>query len=109
MALNFWHSGGCFDGLNWIRRPMLPAHRSIHRRLWAFLVSDGQFPSFELVRSGRRLFQLDARLRKLSRCVTATGMSSRPYSRDFAGGEVPLDNKAHPELEPYRKMAPAEN
>ncbi len=84
----------------------MPAHRSIHRRLWALLVSDGQFPSFELVRSGRRFFQLDARLRELSHCVTTTGISSRPHSRDYAGVEVPLDNKAHPELEPYRKMDP---
>ena len=106
MALNYWHSGGSFDDLNWIRRPLLPAHRSIHRRLWAMLVSDSQFPPFELVRSGRRFFQLDARLRELSNCVTSTGMSSRPYSRDYAGVAVPLDNTVFPELEPYRKMDP---
>ena len=106
MALNFWHSGGRFEDLDWICRPMSPAHRSIHRRLWAFLVSDGRFPAFELCRAGRRFFQLDARLRELSESVTFSGMASAPYSRDYAGMEVPLDNSVYPELEPYRKMDP---
>ena len=85
---------------------MSPAHRNIHRRLWAFLVSDGRFPAFELCRAGRRFFQLDARLRELSESVTFSGMASAPYSRDYAGMEVPLDNSVYPELEPYRKMDP---
>lgn len=101
MALNFWHSGGSFDDLRWICRTMTPVHRSIHRRLWAYLLSDGQFPAFQLVRAGRRFHQLDARLGELCQAVTSSGMSSSPYSRDFAGMEVPMDNSLYPELEPY--------
>ena len=107
LALNFWHSGGSFDDLRWICRPMSPTHRSIHRRLWAYLLSDGQFPAFPLVRAGRKFHQLDARLSELSLAVTYTGMSSTPYSRDYAGMEVPCDNSRYPELEPYRKMDPS--
>lgn len=55
---------------------------------------------------GRRFHQLDARLGELCQAVTSSGMSSSPYSRDFAGMEVPMDNSLYPELEPYHKMDP---
>ena len=106
MALNFWHSGGNFNDLQWTCRTMTSVHRSIHRRLWAFLLSDGQFPAFQLVRAGRRFHELDARLGELCQSITTTGMSSNPYSRDFAGLEVPIDNSVYPQLEPYHKMDP---
>lgn len=102
MAFNFWHSGGTFDDLRWVCRTMTPVHRSIHRRLWAYLLSDGQFPAFQLVRAGRRFHQLG----ELCQAVTSSGMSSFPYTRDFAGMEVPMDNSLYPELEPYHKMDP---
>lgn len=31
----------------------------------------------------------------------------RPYTRDFAGMEIPMDNSLYPELEPYHKMDPS--
>ena len=86
---------------------MTPVHRSIHRRLWAYLLSDGQFPAFLLVRAGRKFHQLDARLGELCQAVTWSGMSSTPYTRDFAGMEIPMDNSLYPELEPYHKMDPS--
>ena len=106
MALNYWNSGGDFSDLDLIHRPLKPHHRSIHKRLWAFLLSDGQFPAVNIVRAGRKFPQLVARISEISQHVTVSGICSSPYSRDFEGCSIPMDNSRFMELEPYRKADP---
>ena len=106
MALNFWHSGGCFSDLDLIGRPSTATHRSIFRRLKALLLSDVQFPATSMVRAGRRFPQLLARLGELSESVTYNGITSQPYSKDYEGVAVAKRNDLLPGLDPYRKADP---
>ena len=70
------------------------------------LRADGQFPKFRVIGAGRRFPQLVARLREATDFVTLSGVASEPYSKQFAGTEIPFDNSALPELEPYRDADP---
>lgn len=106
MALNFWHSGGDFHDLTLISRSPNQVHRSIYKRLMAFLLSDGWFQAFDLVPAGRKFHQLDARLSEIFHFVAMTGMSSSPYTRDYEGCKVDTDNGKYPELDPYHKADP---
>ena len=106
MALNFWHCGGDFSSLDLIHRTPSAVHLSIFGRIRSMLRADGQFPKFRVIGAGRRFPQLVARLREATDFVTLSGVASEPYSKQFAGTEIPFDNSALPELEPYRDADP---
>ena len=106
MALNFWHSGGDFSLLDSIHRPPTSVHLAIFGRIRSLLRADGQFPKFRVIGAGRKFPQLVARLREATEFVTRTGVASQPYSKQFAGSEVEMDNTVLDELEPYRDADP---
>ena len=106
MALNFWHSGGDFSSLDLIHRTPSPVHQAIFSRIRSLLRADGQFPKFRVIGAGRRFPQLVARLREATEFVTRSGVASQPYSKQFVGAEVDLDNSVLEELEPYRDADP---
>ena len=107
MALNYWHSGGDFADLDLIGRPSTSVHRSIFKRLKAILLSDVQFPATSMVRAGRRFPQLLARLGELSEFITFSGITSKPYTKDFEGIKVEKKPDLLPGLDPYRKADPS--
>ena len=106
MALNFWHCGGDFSFLDLIHRTPSAVHKTIFGRIRSMLRADGQFPKFRVIGAGRRFPQLVARPREATDFVTLSGVASEPYSKQFAGTEIPFDNSALPELEPYRDADP---
>ena len=106
MALNFWHSGGDFSSLDLIHRAPSPVHQAIFSRIRSLLRADGQFPKFRVIGAGRRFPQLVARLREATEFVTRTGVASQPYTKQFVGAEVSMDNSVLEELEPYRDADP---
>ena len=107
MALNFWHCGGDFSVLSQLHRTPTSVHSAIFGRIRSLLRADGQFPKFRVIGAGRRFPQLVARLREATEFVTRTGVSSQPYSKQFSGAEVVIDNSVLPELEPYRDADPS--
>ena len=106
MALNFWHSGGDFASLASIHRTPTPVHQAIFSRIRSLLRADGQFPKFRVIGAGRRFPQLIARFGEATEFVIRTGVASTPYSKQFEGVEVDINNSILEELEPYRDADP---
>ena len=104
MALNFWWGGGRFFSLEELGRVPSAVHRSIFRRLRSLVLADGPREVFDIASSGRRFPQLSARLNERSAVLTKLGIGGGPYARAFPGHDVPLDNSALPELEPYKDL-----
>ena len=106
MALNFWHSGGSFPEDHQLQRSPNKLHQTLYKRLRALLRSDGPVFAFEATKAGRRFPELVARLGELSDVLTKNGCSASPYEKSFPGVEVPKDDTAMPELQPYRDLNP---
>ena len=66
------------------------------------VLADGPAAAGEVVRSGRLFPQLLARVSELS---TKMGAGAGPYEKIYPGRDVPMDNSAYPELEPYRSLS----
>ena len=104
MALNFWWCGSSSFSLELLKRVPSPSQQRILRRLSSLILADGPTESFEVVRSGRRFPQLLARISELSDAVTKMGAGAGPYEKIYPGHDVPMDNSAYPELEPYKSL-----
>ena len=107
MALNFWHSGGSFVDESALQRGPGAPHRALYRRIRAFIKSDGLIATFDALHVGRKNPELFARLIEVTELLTKLGCSASPYSKVFAGCNVPQDNSRYPELEPYRDLDPS--
>ena len=105
-ALNFWHSGGkvCDEDIFW--RVPNASHRRLYQKVRDLIKSDGPATSFSLPKAGRRFPELVSRLDELSVFLTAIGVSSNPYEKSFAGAEIPKDDSAMPELQPFSDLNP---
>ena len=104
MALNFWWSGSSFISLELLRRTPSAGQLRILRRLAGLMLADGPLEEFEVLRSGRRIHHLFARLCELSEFVTKLGAGSGPYEKTYPGHSVPLDSSRFAELEPYKSL-----
>ena len=106
MALNFWHSGGCFEDESLLRREPNSLHRCLYGRLVSVIRSDGLSSSFVIKKTGRKLPNLIARLSELSELLTSQG-SSNPYEKTYAGVEKTLDEEDTAGLTPYKDLDPS--
>ena len=106
MALNFWHGGGVFVEERLLQRSPNKMHQTLYGRIKALVRSDGSSEMFPISQTGRKFPNLLARLSELSNWLTLHGPSSDPYSKCFSGVEVPADNTAVPELQPYTDLNP---
>ena len=107
MALNFWHAGGVFASEEALQRSPNRQHITLYERVKALIKSDGSSEMFEISQTGRKFPNLLARLSELSAWLTLHGVSSNPYDKSFSGIEVPPDNSASPELQPYSDLDPS--
>ena len=56
--------------------------------------------------SGRKNLQLMARLKDLALAAASLGLNSAPYSEVPSGVPVNVDNRGHPQLQPFSNLKP---
>ena len=104
MALNFVHAECPLKSITFLRRRPGAVHRLVYDRILALIKAGGPDQSLDLVGSGRKSFQLDARHRELLEALQSLGLSeASKYHSASSGQEVPVVNDVD-ELIPYSTL-----
>ena len=104
MALNFAHAECPLKSITFLRRRPGAVHRLVYDRILALIKAGGPGQSLDLVGSGRKSFQLDARHRELLEALQGLGLSeASKYHSASSGQKVPVVNDVD-ELIPYRAL-----
>ena len=104
LALNYLHFAAPLNVVHLLGRCPSSLHLQVYERLLALIKAGGPVDEISILRSGRKAFQLDARLTELFEAVQSLGLDGLVH---YTGGQgkvpVPCVNEKD-ELRPYREL-----